>query len=42
MKKLICKIIGHKLEKILCPYTKVMYNVCNRCAPKHQTVSRFQ
>jgi hypothetical protein len=40
--KLICLFSLHKKEKIHCPYTKTMYNVCNKCRSKDSSVVRFQ
>jgi hypothetical protein len=41
-KKVLCLVLGHRNEEIYCPYTKIMYNICSRCKPKHDTVLRFQ
>ncbi len=42
MKKFFCLIIGHKIDKTYCPYTKQVYNSCTRCMQKHRTVLRFK
>ena len=32
IKKLICKMFGHKLQNAgFCPFTKIDYNVCIKC-----------
>ena len=35
-----CFVLRHKKESVFCPYTKIMYNVCNKCKPKDST-NRF-
>lgn len=34
LNKIICNVIGHKLEVKQCPYSKASASKCLRCAPK--------
>lgn len=35
--KVICGIVGHKLEVKKCPYSKASASKCLRCVPKETT-----
>jgi hypothetical protein len=41
MSKLICFIVGHKINLTTCPYTKNIYTLCKRCGPKQHTAMSF-
>lgn len=41
MKNIVCFVLGHKVVSTTCPYTKVTYSQCKRCAPKVHSKSTF-
>lgn len=41
IKKIICLVLGHKLEVKKCPYSNASKELCLRCKPKQKHVMSF-
>lgn len=43
IKKLQCKILGHKIKESKCPVTHAVLKVCERCSPpQHSSKMSFR
>lgn len=43
IKKLQCKVLGHKIKESRCPVTNAVSQLCERCSPKqHSTKMSFR